>query len=136
MRNSFLYFDFNKENLLNALLNISSNVDFISILSSNLSKDEIPLPQDYITYDLIAGIGSLGILKSNENSFNKLNDLQTKHSDWLFGCLSYDLKNEVEALESKNNDNFPTDNMLFFIPEYVLMLKDGVLEIQTFNHKN
>jgi len=70
VRNSFLYFDFNKENLLNALLNISSNVVFISILSSNLSKDEIPLPQDYITYDLIAGIGSLGILKSNENSFN------------------------------------------------------------------
>ena len=135
MRNSFLYFDVNKENLLNALLNISSNVDFISILSSNLSKGEIPLPQDYITYDLIAGIGSLGILKSNDNSFNKLNDFQTKHSDWLFGCLSYDLKNEVEVLESKNNDNFPTDNMLFFIPEYVLVLKDGVLEIQTFNHK-
>jgi len=135
VRNSFLYSDFNKEKLLNALLNISSNVDFISILSSNLSKDEIPLPLDYITYDLIAGIGSLEILNSNENSFNKLNDFQTKHSDWLFGCLSYDLKNEVEALESNNNDNFPTDNMLFFIPEYVLMLKDGVLEIQTFNHK-
>ena len=135
MRNSFLYSDFNKEKLLNALLNISSNLDFISILYSNLSKDEISLPQDYITYDLIAGIGSLGILKSNENSFNKLNAFQTKHSDWLFGCLSYDLKNEVEALESNNNDNFPTDNMLFFIPEYVLLFKDGVLEIQTFNHK-
>ena len=135
MRNSFLYSGFNKQKILNALLNLSSIVDYISILSSNLSKAEISLPQDYITYDLIAGIGSLSTFKSNENSFIKLNDFQTKHSDWLFGYFSYDVKNEVEALESNNSNNFPSDNMLFFIPEYVLMLKDGVLEIQTFNHK-
>ena len=59
-----------------------------------------------------------------------------QNNDWLFGYLSYDLKNEIEDIASDNNDSFNADNLFFFIPEYVLLLKDGKLEIQTYNSQH
>jgi para-aminobenzoate synthetase component 1 len=135
VRNSFIYYGFNKQKLLKALLNISTNVDYISILASNLEQKASNLPRDYINYDLLAGVGLNDILISNNNSFEKLNNFHIKRKDWLFGYLSYDLKNEIEQLSSNNIDNFNADNLSFFTPEYVLLLNNGDLEIQTFHSK-
>ena len=131
MRNSFIYYGFNKGELLKALLNISSNIDYISVLVSNLEQKESNLPKDYINYDVLAGVGKKAILISNNDSFEKLNKLHTQKKDWLFGYLSYDLKNEIEELSSNNTDNFNTDNLTFFVPEYVILLNNDKLEIQT-----
>ena len=131
MRNSFIYYGFNKAELLKALLNISSNIDYISVLVSNLEQKESNLPKDYINYDVLSGVGKKAILISNNDSFEKLNKLHTQKKDWLFGYLSYDLKNEIEELSSNNMDNFNTDNLTFFVPEYVILLNNDKLEIQT-----
>ena len=133
MRNSFIYYGFNKGELLKALLNISSNIDYISVLVSNLEQKESNLPKDYINYDVLAGVGKKAILISNNDSFEKLNKLHTQKKDWLFGYLSYDLKNEIEELSSNNTDNFNTDNLTFFVPEYVILLNNDKLEIQTYH---
>ena len=135
MRNSYIYYGFNKEELLKALLNISNKMDYISVLVSNLDKNESNLPQDYINYDILAGVGRNDILISNNNSFEKLNHFHSFKKDWLFGYLSYDLKNEVEDLRSNNLDEFNSDNLLFFVPEYVLLLNNDTLEIQTYHSK-
>ena len=100
MRNSFIYNNFDKLNLLKALLNISKDIKYISILISNLESGASNLPKDYITHDIIAGVGSLDYLVSNENSLNKLSHFHSKNKDWLFGYISYDLKNELEKLTS------------------------------------
>ena len=53
--------------------------------------------------------------------FDGLKNFVDQHQDWVFGYLSYDLKNEVEpSLSSKNKDqlNFPEVN--FFVPEIVV----------------
>ena len=131
MRNSFIYYGFNKGELIKALLNISSNIDYISVLVSNLEQKESNLPKDYINYDVLAGVGKKAILISNNDSFEKLNKLHAQKKDWLFGYLSYDLKNEIEELSSNNTDNFNTDNLTFFVPEYVILLNNDKLEIQT-----
>ena len=131
MRNSFIYYGFNKGELLKALLNISSNIDYICVLVSNLEQKESNLPKDYINYDVLAGVGKKAILISNNDSFEKLNKLHAQKKDWLFGYLSYDLKNEIEELSSNNTDNFNTDNLTFFVPEYVILLNNDKLEIQT-----
>ncbi|MDA0889893.1 MAG: anthranilate synthase component I family protein [Bacteroidetes bacterium] len=133
MRNSFIYYGFNKGELLKALLNISSNIDYISVLVSNLEQKESNLPKDYINYDVLAGVGKKAILISNNDSFEKLNKLHAQKKDWLFGYLSYDLKNEIEELSSNNTDNFNTDNLTFFVPEYVILLNNDKLEIQTYH---
>ena len=135
MRNSFTYYGFNKKILLNILLNISKDIDYISVLVSNYNKTKLSLPKDYINYDIIAGIGCIDLINSKNNSFEKLNDFQLRKRDWLFGYLSYDLKNEIEKLQSNNIENFKSNNLSFFIPEYVMLLKDNKLEIKTYNLK-
>ncbi|MDY6799560.1 MAG: hypothetical protein SVX28_12690, partial [Pseudomonadota bacterium] len=37
--------------------------------------------------------------------------------DWLFGYLTYDLKNELEALSSNNFDGLGFAALQFFVPE-------------------
>ncbi len=135
MRNSFVYYGFSKRRLLKSLLNISKSIDYISMLISNFENSHSDLPKDYINYDLLAGVGKQDSLISNNQSFEKLKDFHAQKKDWLFGYLAYDLKNEVEELSSNNTDNFNADNLLFFVPEYILLLKDGQLEIQTHHSK-
>lgn len=47
-----------------------------------------------------------------------------KHSKkFLFGYLSYDLKNEIENLKSENTDNKEFPEMFFWVPKYVVKLQ-------------
>ena len=135
MRNSYIYSGFSTSNLLKALLNISNNIDYISVLVSNFNEKKSNLPKEYINYDILAGIGKIDTLITNKDSFIELNKFHVQKKDWLFGYLSYDLKNEIESLSSNNTDNFNADNLFFFIPEYVLLLNNGVLEVQTYESK-
>ena len=135
MRNSFIYYGFNKQKTLNALLNISKNIDYISVLASNLNDKSSVLPKDYINYDIVAGVGLIDCIVSNNNSFEKLNAFHCNKRDWLFGYLSYDLKNEIEDLVSEKKDNISADNISFFIPEYVLLLHNNKLEIKTYHSR-
>ena len=111
-------------------------MEYISVLVSNLKQKDANLPKDYINYDLLAGVGSNDFLISNNNSFEKLKDFHSRKKDWLFGYLAYDLKNEIEVLSSNNIDNFNMDNLYFFVPEYVLLLNNERLEIQTYHSKD
>lgn len=43
-------------------------------------------------------------------------------SEWLFGHLGYDLKNETEKLSSNNADGIGFSDLHFFVPEIVLEL--------------
>ena len=108
----------------------------MSILTSNSFDKKQQLPLNYINYDIIAGVGAVDVLKSNTESFESLKNHHNIKKDWFFGYLSYDLKNEVENLKSQNHDAFGVNNLLFFQPEYVLLLKDNQLEIQTFQSKD
>ena len=135
MRNKFLYNGLNKDSLLNALMHISLNIDNISVLISNVENNNENYPRSYINFEIIAGVGSEKNLVSNSDSLNKLSKLHSKHKDWLFGYLSYDLKNEIEKLNSKNRDNFKSHNVSFFSPEYVLLFKNDILEIQTYRSR-
>ena len=44
--------------------------------------------------------------------------------DWLFGYLSYDLKNKIEKLNSTNEDHLAFPDIHFFIPSILIMVKD------------
>ncbi len=136
MRYSYIYDGFNEHKLIRALLNLSKNIDYISVLLSNIDKNISRFPRDYMNFDIIAGVGFSDAVVSNLDSFENLKTFHNQNNDWLFGYLSYDLKNEIEVLSSKNNDNFQADNLSFFIPEYVLFLKNEKLEIQTYNSKH
>ncbi|MDG1283595.1 MAG: hypothetical protein P8N46_02975, partial [Flavobacteriales bacterium] len=135
MRNTFIYHNLEKISLLNALLNLSDKNDTISILVSNLDNKDDVMPRDYITYDIIAGIGCINKLISNKDSLNNLKDFHNENKDWLFGYISYDLKNELEKLNSNNYVGFSSDNLTFFIPEFVMLFKNNTLEVKSYYNK-
>jgi len=73
------------------------------------------------------GILTLGIEKqlisSNSNNLEALQVfIDNNKGSYLFGCLSYDLKNEIEELKSENTDLVDFPNFIFWKPKYVVKL--------------
>ena len=102
------------------------------VILDSFSKHNSNYPKGF-TYDLVIGVSSKAELISNDNSFTKLKDFHSNHKDWLFGYLSYDLKNELEKLSSSNLDFHQANNLHFFIPEIVITLRNNDLEIGCIN---
>lgn len=85
----------------------------------------------YKTEMLIAA-GSIKTLRANSpEALNQLQKLIDENHDWLFGCLSYDLKNEIEKLNSTHEDQLNAPTLFFFIPEHLIELKVGNLSIES-----
>ena len=132
MRFSYTFKVDKPSELSKLLLFKSKSLNYISVLNSNIQLGSPSLPKDYINYDLIAGVDALEVLNIENDSFNALQNFHAQHKDWMFGYLSYDLKNEVEELSSDNHNGIKAANLSFFIPKYVLLLKGNTLEIQTY----
>lgn len=70
------------------------------------------------------------LVVKGQSTFNSLKQFQTKHNDWLFGYLPYDLKNEIEPQLASSNPNFiEFDETHFFVPKLVLELKGNIAQI-------
>lgn len=86
------------------------------------------------TYDLLLGVGKINTVESNKNSLEKLQYALNTSGDWYFGMLSYDLKNELEALNSHNYDQYEVPHLHFFCPETVVYIKNKELCISTIHN--
>src|SRR5690606_20037347 len=92
--------------------------------------DSNDYPQKYSSYDLIVAVDAITSLKTDyHNSFEELTQYQQISKDWLFGYLSYDLKNDIEELKSENFDGLDFPELFFFQPKKLFLLKGSDLEI-------
>ncbi len=73
----------------------------------------------------------LTISERGQNPFSQLKSFYEKNNDWLFGFLSYDLKNDVEELNSNNPDRVGFPLLNFFVPEILIQIKDDKLIIES-----
>lgn len=84
----------------------------------------------YSSYSLIAAADALTSIKTDySNAFDSLNTYQQITNDWLFGYLTYDLKNDTEKLTSGNFDGLGFPDLFFFQPKKLFMLNDNKLEM-------
>jgi len=98
------------------------------LLNSNYQKTSLHL---YPQFDIIAAADSLSIFNNfTQDCFEDFRNFINNNKDWIFGYLSYDLKNEVENLTSSNFDGIGFEKMHFFIPKYVFILKKNILRIE------
>ena len=74
------------------------------------------------SYDFIFAYGQKSHIVSSFNSLEKLDEFIEKTNDWIFGFLSYELKNEIENLESHNQVTHTIPNLYFFQPATVILL--------------
>ena len=74
---------------------------------------------------LAFGNGHMIEATSENSSYTSLQNFITTHTgEYIFGSLSYDLKNETEHLSSKNKDGLAFPPFFFWVPKYVVELKN------------
>lgn len=72
-------------------------------------------PQQSTSLDAVLAVQAFTVLKTDySNAFDKLREYQETTADWIFGYLSYDLKNDVEKLTSANFDGLHFPDLYFF----------------------
>jgi para-aminobenzoate synthetase component I len=96
--------------------------------------DSNDYPQQYSSFDCMLAVDAFTSIKTDyHNAFEDLKQYQQITKDWLFGYLSYDLKNDTEDLVSTNFDGLDFPDLYFFQPKKLFLLKGNQLEIQYLN---
>ncbi|HET8885527.1 MAG TPA: anthranilate synthase component I family protein [Salinimicrobium sp.] len=84
----------------------------------------------YSDYDAVLAVEAFTAIKTDYvSAFEKLKEYQQQTADWIFGYLSYDLKNDTENLISANSDRLHFPDLYFFQPKKIFLLKGNVLEV-------
>ncbi|WP_395655097.1 anthranilate synthase component I family protein [Flavobacterium sp.] len=87
--------------------------------------------QKYSSYDAVLAVDAFTSIKTDyENAFQDLYQYQSQTKDWLFGYLSYDLKNDTEDLQSNNFDGLAFPDLFFFQPKKLFLIKENQIEMQ------
>lgn len=87
--------------------------------------------QEYSNYDWILAVDAFTAVKTDYfNAFEDLKQYQQSSRDWIFGYLSYDLKNDTENLNSANFDGLEFPDLFFFQPKKLFLAKGNQLEIR------
>ena len=106
------------------LLRWASQFEYCSVLRSH-PKGNYNYP-DQIKYDSLVAVDAIDVVKADGlNSFEQLRAFQVKHQDWMFGHFSYDLKNEVEKLQSQNENYIGFEDLSFFIPKHLFTCENN-----------
>ncbi len=90
--------------------------------------------QTHGSFSAILAVDAFTAVKTDySNAFASLDEYQQKTNDWLFGYLTYDLKNAVENLESKNLDGLDFPDLYFFQPKKVFLFSEDEVTMQYLN---
>lgn len=96
--------------------------------------DSNQYPHLYSEYDCLLALEAFTVLKTDySGAFEALHQYQSLSKDWLFGYLSYDLKNDSEELSSNNFDGLGFPDLYFFQPKKLFLLKGNELELHYLN---
>jgi para-aminobenzoate synthetase component 1 len=113
------------DKIINRIHQNLQSLSHYCILNSN--SGELNQVDEYSTYDLLVGINAMESLSISENSFAGIQNFYDRKKDWIFGFLTYELKDEIEDLLSANPDRVQFPKVNFFQPEFVLKLKGDVI---------
>lgn len=124
MRTSVYHTISDAEQLKQQLLAWSRSFREVVLLESNAHQ------QRYSDFDLVLAVDALTLIQTDSHyAFEHLKQYQQASQDWLFGYLSYDLKNDLEDLKSQNFDGLQFPELFFFQPKKLFLLRGNQLEI-------
>ncbi len=110
------------------LLQWSQQFFDIAWLDSNAHADV------YSSFDALLAVDALTLIQTDAyGAFEDLKAYQKETKDWIFGYLTYDLKNDVEKLVSKNQDHLYFPELFFFQPKKIIQLKGSKVEFRYLN---
>ena len=80
-------------------------------------------PQTASNFEAVLAVEAFTALKTDHfGAFEQLKEYQEITKDWIFGYLSYDLKNDLEKLSSKNFDGLKIPELYFFQPQKLILV--------------
>ncbi|MFD1294662.1 anthranilate synthase component I family protein [Lutibacter holmesii] len=87
--------------------------------------------QKHSSFEAVLAVDAASEIKCNyTNAFQQLKTFQTNTNDYIFGYLSYDLKNAIEDLTSTNFDGLHFPDLYFFQPKKLFLIKKNTVEVQ------
>jgi para-aminobenzoate synthetase component 1 len=102
----------------------ASGFDVCCYLDSNDFND------GYSKFDALIAVGAKAeITAEPSDAFEQLRQFREQYPGWMTGFFTYDLKNEIEDLTSKNPDGLGFPGLYFFVPQYLLILRGDKVEI-------
>ncbi|HDP76298.1 MAG TPA: aminodeoxychorismate synthase component I [Bacteroidales bacterium] len=104
----------------------------VGILLRGSDRFTIPGTNFTSRFQLAAAVGVSSACSSNSNHFDELDRFLSAHKDWVFGYFTYDLKNQLENLDSKHPDSLGFPDMFFFSPR-ILVLVNGNTAVFQYN---
>ena len=97
----------------------------VVFLDSNNYQDR------YGSYEAVLAVDAFTSLQTDDQkAFLELQSYQQETNDWLFGYLSYDLKNSIEPIDSQNIDGLDFPDLFFFQPKKVIILAQETLRFE------
>ena len=92
--------------------------------------DSNQIPHLHNRYQAILAVDSADTFAiSGHGAFQGLSDWQQARSDWSFGYLGYDLKNDLEVLKSENKDILEFPDLVFFRPKRLFLFTEEGVEL-------
>ncbi|MGB3149187.1 MAG: anthranilate synthase component I family protein [Maribacter sp.] len=118
----------NSKDFKESLLAWAQQYDEVVWLDSNDHRDI------YSSFDALLAVEGLTALTTDyQNAFNDLAEYQSQVQDWIFGYLSYDLKNDVEQLVSSNFDGLQFPELYFFQPKKIIAVNGNKIDFMYLN---
>ena len=111
-------FNLSSKDFNNLLLDwVAENNTVFTYLNSNQHIDSNS------SFDVLCAFGVNNFIEADFNgAFDKLGAFKSQTKDWLFGYLGYDLKNDLENLESNNYDGVGFKDLFFFQPKKIVSI--------------
>ena len=123
MRTVHLHTILNIEDFKQQVLIWSQQFNEVVWMDSNAHKDHLS------SYDAILAVGAQSSLQTSyHGAFEQLKAYQSQVNDWIFGYLTYDLKNDLENLTSENHDGLQFPDLFFFQPKKLILIKGNSVE--------
>jgi len=93
-------------------------------------SDRFTIPETNFTsrFQLAAALGISSACSPNSNHLDELDEFLSAHNDWVFGYFTYDLKNQLEHLQSNNPDGVGLPDMFFFVPRILILVNGEIAE--------
>jgi len=115
----------NPEKFKEQLLTWANKHKTCIVLDSNSHENQ------YSSFDFLVAVGVKSQLKleNSQAAFKQLKQYYGNTNDTIFGYLSYDLKNNLEKLDSKNNDLLQFPELYFFQAKKIFKITNNQLEI-------
>ena len=132
MRTTQVFSISDADSLKISLLCWSQQFDEVVWLDSN-AADNLH-NRKYSSFDAVLAVEAFTSIKTNvDNAFEDLREYQTHTADWIFGYLTYDLKNDLENLTSSNYDGLGFPELYFFQPKKLFFLNGNQLLMSYLN---